>query len=128
MFESDKKSPLDRVSKSLYSRTDETPSNMRHTIHEGRTEVAPTWQEEKTPDLDDPAHMKATRKTYSYLFMSAFLFFILAAIIGGYTLFGGRNFVSADNVTGLIEGPTSGAGGGWCIRPRERGAVSPAGR
>ncbi len=111
MFESDKKSPLDRVSKSLYSRTDETPSNMRHTIHEGRTEVAPTWQEEKTPDLDDPAHMKATRKTYSYLFMSAFLFFIVAAIIGGYTLFGGRNFVSADNVNVLIEGPTSISGG-----------------
>ncbi len=111
MFESDKKSPLDRVSKSLYSRIEETPTDVRHNIHEGRTEVSQTWQEEKTPDLDDTAHMKNTRKTYTYLFISAFLFFIVAAIIGGYTLFGGRNFVSADNVNVLIEGPTSISGG-----------------
>lgn len=111
MFESDKKSPLERVNKSLYSRTEEVASDVRHTIHQGPAEVSSTWQEEKSPDMEDPVRMRAVRKTYSYLFISAFVFFIVAAVIGGYTLFGGKNFVSADNVNILVEGPASITGG-----------------
>ncbi len=111
MFESDKKSPLERVNKSLYSRTGEMATDMRHTIHQGATEVPQTWQDEKEADMEDPVRMRTVRKTYSYLFISAFVFFIVAAVIGGYTLFGGKNFVSADNVNILIEGPVSITGG-----------------
>lgn len=109
MFESDKKSPLERLNKSLYSRTDEVPSDVRPSIHEKQSFVPETWVEDTSGE--ESVEMKATRKTYRYLFGTSLLFFLVAVSIGGYTLFGGRNFVSADNVNVLIEGPVTITGG-----------------
>jgi hypothetical protein len=111
MFESDKKSPLESAKKSLYSRTEEIPDEIRHNIHGSNESVPEAWKPDEELDPLHIAQMKSTRKTYSYVFLGTLLFFVIAALIGGYTLFGGKNFVSADNVNILIEGPTAISGG-----------------
>jgi hypothetical protein len=111
MFESDKKSSLDRLKKGLYSRRDVFGDASRHEIHGAESQVPNTWEK---PTEEAQAHevtLKKTRKVYSYLFMAALGFFVIAALIGGYTLFGGKNFISTQNVDIIIEGPASIGGG-----------------
>jgi hypothetical protein len=110
MFENEKKSPLDRLKKSLYSRNVEEVEPLRHDIHPERTDVAGVWAE-NTEHPDTVHAMKKARKAYSYIFLGSIAFFVIAAAIGGFTLFGGRNFISADNVDILVEGPVSIGGG-----------------
>ncbi|MBI5134521.1 MAG: hypothetical protein HZA81_04035 [Candidatus Taylorbacteria bacterium] len=111
MFQSDKKSPLERVQKSLYSRDDRFPESPRHDLHARDESVPEEWKGEEPRPEEVKGSMKKIRKAYSYLFVAAFGFFLVAAAIGGYTLFGGKNFVSVQNVDILIEGPSSVAGG-----------------
>ena len=116
MFESDKKSALDRVKKSLYSRNGEPPAAPRHGIKpRDKDRVRSTWDEPKEeqteaePAKDELPH--SMRKAYKILFLSAGAFFAIAALVGAFTIFGGRNFISVDNVDILIAGPVSVAGG-----------------
>lgn len=112
MFQSDKKSPLNRVEKSLYSREDRFGESPRHEVHAKDARVPDEWKEEEAPHHEEvKENMKKARKAYSWIFVAALGFFLVAAVIGGFTLFGGRNFVSVQNVDILIEGPSSVAGG-----------------
>jgi len=113
MFESDKKSPLDRLKKALYSRKQSFSEPVRHDIHETPDHIRESWQEEKKPEDDIAVHKLSPglKKVYKTVFISSIAFFGLALVIGAYTFFGGKNFISVDNIDILIEGPTSIAGG-----------------
>ncbi|HEY0908290.1 MAG TPA: hypothetical protein VGE35_02995 [Candidatus Paceibacterota bacterium] len=114
MFESEKKSPLDRLKKGLYSRNDVYGEAPRHDIHPQKGIVAESWD---APEGDTPAEahvmptLQSTRKVYHLGFTIACLFLLVACSVAGYTFFGGKNFVSADNVDILVEGPASIGGG-----------------
>lgn len=110
MFQPDKKSSLDRVNKSLYSRTETPPEIPRHDIHGSDALVGESWQE---PEVKEPVHTLSPgiRKAYKITFVVSFIFFALAFLVGIYTFSGGKNFVSVDNVDIQIEGPTSVGGG-----------------
>lgn len=116
MFESDKKSPLDRLKKALYSRRQNFEEPMRHDIHEASGSIPESWQGEKasTNMLETLAPAPLSHKWkrgYKLVFVFSLVFLGLAVIVGAYTFFGGKNFVSVDNIDILVEGPTSIAGG-----------------
>ncbi len=114
MFESEKKSSLERLKKGLYSREDKFGEAPRHDIHPQKGVVAESWE---GPEADVPteAHvmpaMHSTRKVYHIGLIISCLFLLIACSVAGYTFFGGKNFVSADNVDILVEGPASIGGG-----------------
>ncbi|HEY9480998.1 MAG TPA: hypothetical protein VIR98_02070 [Candidatus Paceibacterota bacterium] len=116
MFESDKRSPLDRAKKSLYSRNIPDTETPRHDIHEPQV-VAPTSWDGGAPDNpvptgDVPAILPAThRKVYKVAFFVSAAFLLMALAVAAYTFFGGGNFISVDNVDISIEGPAQIAGG-----------------
>ena len=110
----DKKSGLDRLKKGLYSRNGAQEGGVRHDIHGLRSDVSESWEDPKANEAEEKevkTTMKTTRRVYSYLFLSALGFFLIAAIAAGFTLFGGKNFISVDNVDILVEGPASIPGG-----------------
>ncbi len=112
MFESDKKSPLDRLKKALYSRRQTFNEPIRHDIHESQNTIPESWPGENNVEPERLSIISpARRRSYKLFFISALVFLGLAIIVGAYTFFGGRNFVSVDNIDILIEGPTSVAGG-----------------
>ena len=119
MFESDKKSPLDRLRKGLYSRNALDAEQPRHDIH-----LDPSGEQGKVPESWDapsgevdaeghlPAHVTPERRyAYRIAFVCSALFLVIAFAIAAYTFFGGGNYVSVDNVDILVEGPASIAGG-----------------
>ncbi|MFA6158603.1 MAG: hypothetical protein WC763_03190 [Candidatus Paceibacterota bacterium] len=117
MFESEKKSPLDRLKKGLYSRNDLFGDSPRHDIRRIEHEEIPvSWEREGIPE-EGPASPAQSprplgvRKSYKILFFSAASFLLIALAVGAFTLFGGRNFVSVDNMDILIDGPVSIGGG-----------------
>ncbi len=109
MFENEKKSPLERLKKGLYSRDDRYGEPRRHEIHEPNATVPDGWSDGH--DALVHKNMKTLRQTYGYAFLIALFFFVIAGLIAGYTLFWGKNFVSVNNVDILIEGPVSIGGG-----------------
>ena len=109
MFENEKKSPLERLKKGLYSRDDKFGEARRHDIHEPDPSVPDAWSDGHDALVNK--NMKTLRQTYSFAFLIALFFFVVAGLIAGYTLFWGRNFVSVNNVDILIEGPISIGGG-----------------
>lgn len=120
MFESDKKSPLDRLKKSLYSRNVEDTETERHAIHIQNKAVPESWDrpaESLHPNKhpEDAAHvMPVTHKQrhiYRIAFISAGAFLVLAFAIAAFTFLGGGNYVSVDNVDIVVAGPASVAGG-----------------
>ncbi|MEN9621664.1 MAG: hypothetical protein RLZZ67_98 [Candidatus Parcubacteria bacterium] len=112
MFESEKRSPLDRLKKGLYSRNDSFGDAPRHDIHPQKSVVPESWvAPESTEPVSAPYTIHKTRKAYHIVFIASFFFFLVAAAVAGYTFFGGKNFVSADNVDILVEGPASIGGG-----------------
>jgi hypothetical protein len=111
MFESDKKSPLERLKKGLYSRKDVFADAPRHRVHLEENSVPHTWQTPEAPAPEEVHALKKSRKIYSYFFLGALVFFLGAAAIGGYTLFGGKNFISAANVDIVVAGPNTIGGG-----------------
>lgn len=129
MFENEKKSPLERLRKGLYSRRNEAPEPVRHDIHAPvRPEVPHAWDEPNAPvdalspiaqaEHPNDALMVAPkglhpthRFAYRVGFMIAALFCLAAFGTAAYTFFGGGNFVSAENVDILVEGPARIAGG-----------------
>jgi len=110
MFESDKKSALDRLKKGLYSRTDRFGESPRHEIHSTDGEVPSSWEEKKeevvTPDLHPQV-----RVWYKRVLVGSAIFFVIAFLVAAYALIGGKTFVSVDNIDIRIEGPASVAGG-----------------
>jgi len=115
MFESEKKSPLDRLKKGLYSRKDAFGDAPRHDIHPQKAVVPESW-DKPTPASPDnvsveiqPIHK--SRKIYHLVLITSILFSVVAILVAGYTFFGGKNFVSAENVDILVEGPASIGGG-----------------
>src|SRR4051812_1808211 len=116
MFESDKKSPLDRLRKGLYSRNTSDAEPARHDIHlsqAGNEPVGDSWQEPAPSALPED-HMPVTperRYAYKIIFICSGLFLVLAFAIAAFTFFGGGNYISVDNVDILVEGPASIAGG-----------------
>lgn len=118
MFESEKKSPLDRVKKSLYSRRDVFGESPRHDIRGPRVnEVKTSWDkpEEPAPVDNKEAILESgkppVRRGYKIFLLSSLAFLFIALAVGTYTLFGGKNFISVDNIDILIDGPVSVAGG-----------------
>lgn len=112
MFESEKKSPLDRLKRALYSRKQNFDRSIRHDIHEQNNVVPESWQEKQNVESESQLAVSLVqRKIYKYLFIFSILFLGLAIIVGAYTFLGGKNFVSVDNIDILIEGPTSISGG-----------------
>ncbi|MEK7607352.1 MAG: hypothetical protein AAB484_00265 [Patescibacteria group bacterium] len=112
MFQSDKKSPLDRLKKALYSRKERFAEPIRHDIHENRGTIAESWQAQNNAETEKlPVISHTQKKVYKFIFIFALVFLLLALVIGAFTFFGGKNFVSVDNIDILIEGPTSVTGG-----------------
>ncbi|MDP1625348.1 MAG: hypothetical protein Q8L64_06345 [bacterium] len=130
MFESDKRSPLDRAKKSLYSRDSEAHEPERHDIQGRETHNTPSgWQNEPVSndqdtnqeleqaiDMSGPVnvmpHMDGGhRKTYKLILAACGAFLVIALAIAGFSLLRGTNFVSANNIDILIEGPASVTGG-----------------
>lgn len=113
MFESEKKSPLDRLKKGLYSRKDTFGDAPRHDIHPQKTVVAESWENpvSPVPTTEEVVTIHKTRRVYHILFIFSVLFCIVAALVAAYTFFGGKNFVSSENVDILVEGPASIGGG-----------------
>ncbi len=109
MFENEKKSPLERLRKGLYSREDKFGEARRHEIHEPDPTVPDAWSDGNEALVRK--NMRTLRQTYSFAFLVALFFFVVAGLIAGYTLFWGRNFVSVNNVDILVEGPVSIGGG-----------------
>ncbi len=114
MFDSEKKSPLDRLRKGLYSRNSAESEPRRHEMHAEHIDVPDSWdEEEKEKNSSDPAAPGAPRhrRIYRIVFASSAVFLALALAIAAYTFLSGGNFVSVDNVDILIEGPATIAGG-----------------
>jgi hypothetical protein len=110
MFESDKRSALERLKKGLYSRTDRFGESVRHDVHSTDASVPVSWEEEKK-DVPPPDLHPQIRLWYRRVLIGSLGFFVLALLVAGYTLLGGKTFVSVDNIDILIEGPASIAGG-----------------
>ena len=132
MFESDKKSSLERLKKGLYSRTDKFGESPRHDIRRiAHSEVPVSWEGKREAEVEDkkeearpamvgfsggqipqdPKGPSGAKRIYKVFLISAAFFFVIALAVGAYTLFGGKNFVSVDNVDILIDGPVSVGGG-----------------
>ncbi len=112
MFENDRKSPLDRLKRVLYSRRQIFAEPVRHDIHGDPEPVPESWQDGRnaaTEAFTTVSHKQ--KKAYKLILIFSALFLFLALAVGTYTLFGGKIFVSVDNIDILIEGPTSMAGG-----------------
>ncbi|HVT75115.1 MAG TPA: hypothetical protein VHD69_01700 [Candidatus Paceibacterota bacterium] len=111
MFESDKKSPLDRLKKGLYSRNVRDIETPRHDIRQSDDVVPQSWDH-----TEDHAAQAATltperRYAYKIVFICSALFLVAAFGIAAYTFLSGGNFVSVDNVDILVEGPATMSGG-----------------
>lgn len=113
MFESDKKSSLERLKKSLYSRNTVEEDAPRHSIHGEQVVVPESWEASETPEpLEAPPELSQRRRlAYKILFISSMAFLIVALGVAAYTLLGGGNFISVDNVDITISGPALVAGG-----------------
>ncbi len=109
MFESDKRSALERLKKGLYSRTDRFGESPRHGVRAVSDDVPASWQaDEPTPE---PEHGHPMRRWYVRAVFVALGISIIATTVMLYTVLGGRSFVSVDNIDILIEGPAAIAGG-----------------
>lgn len=111
MLESSKKSPLDRLKKGLYSRNETSLDLQRHSIHAVDRVVSQDWIDEDKKESAIPASIHTSRKVYKIIFLASILFACIALVVTLYTFLGGKNFISADNVDILIEGPVSIGGG-----------------
>lgn len=122
MFESDKKSPLDRLRKGLYSRNTADTEPVRHDIHLNQSgDAAPvhdSWDlpapETGGPSAVSHESMPVTperRYAYKIVFICSGLFLIATLGIAAYTFLGGGNYISVDNVDIQVTGPASIAGG-----------------
>jgi hypothetical protein len=124
MFESDKKSSLDRLKKGLYSRKDNLGEAPRHDLRKAAHEEVPSSWERKQAGASLPEaaggpegealssrEARKVKKVYKTIFLVTGIFLVLALAVGAYTLFGGRNFVSVDNMDILVDGPVSVRGG-----------------
>ena len=109
-----KKSRIDRVEEGLYSRTKGQEFSPRSGVSQEQIEVNERWKEENISDLlhksDEQKALRNKKFLNKFLFASA-LFFILAIGITAFVFFGGRNFVSANNIDISVLGPTSVSGG-----------------
>lgn len=110
MFESDKRSALERLKKGLYSRTDRFGESPRHEIHATEGTVPETWQEKKV-EAPAPDLHPTVRLWYKRILIGVGIFFLLGLLTVMYSLLGGKTFVSVDNIDIRIEGPASIAGG-----------------
>jgi hypothetical protein len=123
MFESDKKSSLDRLKKGLYSREDDLGEAPRHDLRKAAHEDVPSSWERKPVGVSlsdaagepegplDSRDGHKVKKVYKTFFLATGAFLVLALAVGAYTLFGGKNFVSVDNMDILVDGPVSVRGG-----------------
>ncbi|MBX4209074.1 DUF11 domain-containing protein [Candidatus Parcubacteria bacterium] len=115
MFESDKRSPLERLKKGLYSRNAKESEAPRHDIHIGRSNVSESWDAPngtEGPADDKPIEVTPERRyAYKIAFICSALFLVAAFAIAAYTFFGGGNYISVENVDIQVEGPSSVAGG-----------------
>lgn len=109
MFESDKKSPLDRLRKGLYSRNVPDTGPVRHSIHGEQVRVPESWDVPSAEPL--PVITPERRYAYKLTFLFSALFLVIACAVAAFTFFGGGNFVSVDNVDIQISGPATIGGG-----------------
>lgn len=109
LFDNQKKSPIDRVNRSLYTTRPPAVRNARHDIHLGQNEaVAEDWEgEDKISSFELPP----PHKTYKIFFWFALGVFLISLAVAAYSFFGGSVFVSSDNVDMTVTGPVSVAGG-----------------
>ncbi|HEU5114996.1 MAG TPA: hypothetical protein VFT82_04500 [Candidatus Paceibacterota bacterium] len=112
MFESENKSGLDRLKKSLYSRNVGESEAPRHSIHGEEVTVPESWDEPGEAGGENAPKLSPERRyAYKIVFICSALFLLAAFAIAAYTFLSGGNFVSVDNVDILIEGPATIAGG-----------------
>lgn len=110
MFEHDKKSPLERLKKDLYTRGGEgDDTTYRRSIHVVSQEVAPEWKPDAV--VEQPVFQKPKMPLHKKILLTSFLFFLVAGLVATYAFFGGGNVVSVDNIDIQIEGPVSIIGG-----------------
>ncbi len=105
-----KKSSIDRVRRSLYTRRAPILRDPRHDIHsEQSEEVAEDWAGGK--DIEQTFTLPSPRKTYKVFFWCALAVFLVSMGVAAYSFFGGSVFVSSNNVDMTVTGPVSVAGG-----------------
>lgn len=111
MFGNDKKSPLERLKKDLYTRDGEGDDTIyRHSIHVVSQDVSSEWkQPEEKVSLR--VIQKLKMPTHKKILLISFIFFLVAGSVATYAFFGGGNVVSVDNIDIKIEGPVSVVGG-----------------
>lgn len=112
MFESDKKSSLERLKKGLYSRSSiQTDTNSRHDVHERQSSVPEQWKIEDTAQSAATLPEKQKMPLHKVVLLSSLGFFSISILVAAYAFFGGSTSISVDNIGILIEGPVSIAGG-----------------
>jgi hypothetical protein len=111
LFDDQKKSPIDRVRRSLYARRAPSVRDTRHDIHgSSDRNVSDEWASEKRNDAPRSL-MPPHRRVYRIFFRVALVLFLLSIAVAAYSFFGGSVFVSSDNVDMTVTGPATVAGG-----------------
>ncbi len=111
----DDSSKIERLKKSLYSRTaPDVRSKRRFRFNPLTPTIATDWEHESENSEEVVLNKKYEDHTMSFLtklLIGSILFFIAALGIGAYLVFNGSNIVSANNIDILVNGPLSVAGG-----------------
>jgi len=102
---------LSGLEKKLYSRQAEIPKIHRSVLGLKRLNTKQEWEGEG--NLSDLAHKERPVKSSPYvkLLFVSFFFFVIAAAVAGWNMFGNQNGPSANNVSLSVRGPVSIRGG-----------------
>lgn len=113
---SEEKSKIDELNKSLYSRNAPDIRSKRHVrFQEPEVDVKADWEHPTENPLEEvqltQKFKDSTMSFFTKILITSFIFFLVALGIGAYLVFNGSNIVSANNVDITINGPLSVAGG-----------------
>lgn len=115
MADQGEQSKIENLKKGLYSRS---APDVRHKPHAGLQEekydVRTDWEhpKEEAEDVTLNSQYEDHRMSFfTKLLIGSGIFFVLAVAVGAFLVFRGGNFVSANNVDIMVEGPVSVAGG-----------------
>jgi hypothetical protein len=106
----ERKDRIENLNEALYSRTRyKDPQDMRTPVKVKESEPSDVLEKWQTPELDEMLkHERIPSVAHPLMkkvFISSFLFFLVAIIVAGFIFIGGANFVSSKNVNISVLGP-----------------------
>ena len=108
----EEESRLSRLKERLNSRSSLPKRKPRSTLREHALNTSEKWSHEfKGARETSGVVLPSNRTVIRYVFIASVIFFVAAVGLSALFLLGGRNFVSADNVSIEVQGPTALAGG-----------------